>query len=118
MASGDVSRRVIEDYLAYHGTVQTEKVLELFSESAVVEDPAGSQPLDSARAIRTFYEGVHRTNGALLIERVGPILVAGADAVLHVRAALAKPGGPAAMDVIYFFEVDPSGRIQRLRAYY
>ena len=112
------AERLVGDYLTSHASNDLEAVLRLFEDDARVEDPVGSPIHRGLPAIREFYAATHRANGPISIERVGPLLVGGAECALHVRAGLDAEGSPPAMDVIYAIRVGPSGRIASLRAWF
>jgi len=113
-----VAEELIERYLACHGATDLAGVLALFAEEAVVEDPVGS-PVHQGRAeIAGFYRETHARNGPLAIDRIGRVLVCGAEIALHVRARLARDAEGPGMDVIYVVRLDEEGRIESLRAYF
>ena len=85
---------------------------------AVLEDPVGSDPIEGLDAIRAFYRRSQRATGRLRVQRVGPVIVCGREATVHVRAAAHKTGFDPAFDVIYTFACDEQGRIARLRAFF
>ena len=105
-------------YLERHARNDLAGVLELFSSSAVVEDPVGTPVWTGLEAIRSFYSGTYLRNGRMRVEPVGPVLVGGFELVAHVRAALDAPGSPPAMDVIYVIRFAADGKIESLRAWY
>lgn len=116
--SEERAERLVGAYLSSHAANDLEGVLGLFEAEACVEDPVGSPVHRGLPAIRAFYAATHRANGPISIERVGPLLVAGDECALHVRAALEAKGSPPAMDVIYVIRIGPSGRIASLRAWF
>lgn len=109
---------VLDRYLAAHVGNDTEAVLALFAEDAVVEDPVGSPPRVGRADIGDFYRSLHEADRDLRVERVGPTLVGGDQVAAHVRASLGLPGSPPPMDVIYVLRLAASGRISRLCAFY
>lgn len=116
--SVEAAERLVGAYLSSHAANDLEGVLQLFEEEACVEDPVGSPVHSGLPAIRAFYAATHRANGTIAIERVGPLLVAGTECALHVRARLEAKGSPPAMDVIYVIRIGASGRIAGLRAWF
>ena len=114
----ETGSQIFERYLARHAAADLEGVIALFADDATVEDPVGSPIHDGIDAIRGFYRETHARNGVLDIERVGPILIGGAELAAHVRARLASPEAPPAMDVIYSLCFDEEGRIVALRAFF
>ncbi len=109
---------LVERYLACHAATDLEGVLSLFAEDAVVEDPVGAPVRRGRSEILEFYRETHARNGRLVFERIGRVLVAGDEVVLHVRARLARDVDGAGMDVIYLLAVDRGGRIRSLRAFF
>ena len=118
MTSPDRVRDTVERYLDAHAGAQTSKVIGLFSPGATLEDPVGSEPHVGFDSVRVFFTRVHERNGTLHLEPVSPIIVAGAEATVHVRAWGVDAEPATAVDVIYIFTVDPQQRISRLRAFF
>ena len=116
--SNEIACEIFERYLACHAALDLEGVLSLFGDEAIVEDPVGSAIHRGVEAIRSFYRETHARNGALEIERVGPILTGGAELAAHVRARLVSADAPPAMDVIYSLRFDEHERIVSLRAFF
>ncbi len=110
--------RLFENYLACHGSADTDGVLALFSEDACLEDPVGAPALTGRAAIREFYRETHARQGHLAFERVGPVLVRGDELAVHVRARLERDTEGPGTDVIYTLRLDGEGRIRGLRAYF
>lgn len=110
---------LVERYLACHGATDLEAVVALFADDATLEDPVGTPVLRGREAIRAFYRATHARNGRLVFERVGPLLVAGDELALHVRARLERAPASPGMDVIYTLRLEPEdGRILALRAFF
>ena len=84
----------------------------------MLEDPVGAPSYAGLDQIREFYERTHRRQGRLRVERVGPVIVRGDQATLHVRAAAESRGDQSGMDVIYVVTVDEQARITRLLAFF
>jgi steroid delta-isomerase len=109
---------LFEAYLDAHARNDLAAVVALFADGAVLEDPVGTEPHRGRAAIRAFYAETHARNGRLEIERIGPGLLCGGEFVAHVRARLTAPGGPPAMDVVYWIQPAASGRIAWMRVWY
>ena len=118
MSLADEGEALIASYLAKHAVIDLDGVLALFQDDATVEDPVGSPIHHGIDAVRAFYAATHQRNGPMTIERVGSALHGGSEIAVHVRAALAKPGSPPAMDVIYVIRVGSLGKIASLRAWF
>ena len=118
MTDRDRAETLLERYLDRHAATDLEAVVALFEPDAIVEDPVGTTPHRGREAIRAFYAGTQARNGALSIERVGPMLLGGDELAVHVRAGLLREGAPPPMDVMYTIKVSPAGRIAELRAWY
>ena len=116
--STEIAEELVSRYLTAHSQNDLEAVLALFEEGAIVEDPVGSPVHQGGAAIHRFYAETHSTNGPMTIEREGPVLVAGDEIAVHVRAGLDKPGAPPPMDVIYVIRLSPSRQIASLRAWF
>ncbi len=111
---------VLERYLAAHAAADTMAVVGLFSPGATLEDPVGAAPHVGIDAIRSFFRSAHERQGRLRLDPVGPVIVGGDEAAVHVRAsgADADPDEGPVFDVIYVLTVDPQRRIKRLRAFF
>lgn len=118
MVDRAVVEAVVERYLELHAACALEPLLALFRADAVLEDPVAAPAIQGDAAIRAFYTRTHQTNGALRIERVGPVIVCGHEATAHVRAAAEKSDFDPEVDVIYSFHCDSEGRIELLRAFF
>lgn len=118
MAGREDTGSLVERYLDAHASCRLEAIVALFGSDAVLEDPVGSQPIEGLEAIRSFYRRSHRTTGELRLERVGPIIVCGQEATVHVRATAQTTGFDFPVDVIYSLAADGDGRIARLRAFF
>ena len=114
----DASEAAFAAYRKRHARNDLEGVLELFSSSAVVEDPVGTPVWTGLAEIRSFYSGTYLRNGTMRVDPVGPALVGGDELVAHVRAALDAPGSPPAMGVICVIRFAADGKIESLRAWY
>jgi len=113
------ARALFESYLERHRECDLEGVLELFAEDAVLEDPVGSPLHVGQDALREFFRATHRRNGRLHIERPGPVIMCGREAVCHIRASAAVTNFELSLDVYYTLIVDSAGeRIASLRAFF
>lgn len=112
-------RAAAHAYLDAHGAAQLEAVLALFAPTAVLQDPVGTPPRSDPSAIREFYAATHARQGGLHLDLVGPVIVCGNEASLHVRARrVDAPSSEASTDVIYTLAVDEDGAITSLRAWF
>ncbi len=118
MSESQLARATIESYLERHALCDLEGVVALFADDGVLEDPVGSQPHVGRTAIREFFRAAHERNGELQVERVGPVVVCGHEAAVHIRAAARSTDFALRLDVLYSFAVDASGAITSLRAFF
>ena len=118
MSESPLARVAIEAYLERHASCDLEGVVSLFASDALLEDPVGSPPKVGRVAIRDFFRATHERNGSLRIERVGPVVVCGREAAVHIRAAARSTDFELQLDVLYTFAVDAAGAITSLRAFF
>ena len=118
MAGREDTGSLVERYLDAHASCRLEAIVALFGSDAVLEDPVGSQPIEGLEAIRSFYRRSHGAAGEVRRGRVGPIIVRGQEATVHLRAAAQGTGFDFPVDVIYSLAADGDGRIARLRAFF
>ena len=118
MSRPTTTGKVLEHYLEAHASCDLETVVDLFCDDAVLEDPAGSEPHVGRASIRAFFAASHRENGRLAVERLSPVIGAGAEAALHIRAATETADYAFSVDVIYLVSLADDGRIASLRAFF
>jgi len=118
LSEREVVRAAIEAYLERHASCDLEGVVSLFHRDAVVEDPVGSPVHVGRVAIREFFRATHERNGSLRVQRVGPTVVCGREAAVHVRAAARSAGFEPEVEVLYTFAVDAAGKITAMRAFF
>ena len=106
---------LVDTYLdaVSHGDVDT--IVMMYAHDATLEDPVGSDAVHGRDAIRRFYERALR-RASLHCERTGPVCSTGAALAFPFRLTVAD--GAMVLDVIDVFELDASGAIRSMRAYW
>lgn len=108
--------QVMQDYVDAVGGDDVDKVLDLYTDDAVVEDPVGSEPYIGREGLRTFYQTA--------VDSVEKMVLEG-----NVRARekwgacgmLAYPKGmdlQYAMETMDVMEFNDEGKITRMTAYW
>ncbi len=106
---------LVDTYLTAVTRGDIETIVALYADDATLEDPVGSDPAHGRDAIRAFYERALRRM-SLRCERTGPVCSTGAALAFPFRLTVGD--GAMVLDVIDVFELDPSGAIRSMRAYW
>ena len=112
-------QHIAETLQAYVDAVSgddVEKVIELFAEDGVVEDPVGSEPHTGHDQLRTFYR--------VAVESVEKMVLEGRPRVRDHYGACAMLAYPKGMDLKFCMETldvmefNTAGKITRMTAYW
>lgn len=110
-------KTAMQNYIDFFNGDDLEGILSLYAEDAVVEDPAGSEPVRGKAAIAEFYRKV--VNGNTRIRREEPIRGShensGAMAV-HIETKV--EGATVVIHVIELMTFNDDGLITGMKAYW
>ncbi|WP_020498697.1 nuclear transport factor 2 family protein [Sciscionella marina] len=112
----DRIREVIEEYLQLLGSEQLDRITELFTSDALVEDPAGSKPKSGSSEIRELYRVLHELGKSKV--RRHSIRIGSAIAVVHFTITTTTETQRIELSPIDVMEFTDQGRIHRMRAFW
>lgn len=107
---------VADNYLRYLNEKNLEGILSLYADSATVEDPVGSKPIEGKAALRKFYSGA--VNIDLKLTRTGPVRIAGVEIAFPFQLLMTVNGTSMRTDIIDVFRFDEAGKIVSMRAFW
>ena len=104
----------MESYVRLLAAGDTDGIMDLYGENPSVEDPVGGKPVVGREAVRAFYTQA----GAIKVELVGPVVVAGLEGAMRMSAELEMAALKGFIDVIETMKFDDQGKIVKMRAYW
>jgi steroid delta-isomerase len=119
VATAEQIRNAFERYVVLLTARDVDGIAALYAEDATVEDPAGSEPLVGRAAIREFYAAaIARVQPT--VELTGPVrvLADGRGGAAPLRSYGIRDGRAVTLDIIDVFELDESGLVTAMRAYW
>jgi len=112
----DRARKAALAYVDTFSNGDIDARLALFAPEASFEDPVGTPPITGHAALRAFWEQGAALGVAITVEHIAAN--AGSAAMLFTARLTAAGSAPVAMRVIEIVEVDESGLIVRMHAYF
>ena len=106
----------VHQYIKGVSTQDISAIRELYAESAVVEDPVGSDPHVGIEAICAFYE--QGFPAQVHLDLTGPVRCAGTSAAFPFVCTTNFGGTKMRIDVIDVFEFNEKGKVQSMKAYW
>ncbi len=110
----ELLRNTMKSYIKLLAAGDTDGIMNLYGENPSVEDPVGGNPIIGREAVRAFYTGA----GAIKVEIVGPVVIAGVEGAMRIIAQLEMAALTGFIDVIETMTFDDQGRIVSMRAYW
>jgi steroid delta-isomerase len=116
-------RSTIDNYVTRMSNGDREQWLDLFADTATVEDPVGTPIRQGRESIGEFFDFAQSLADRLTLERSGPVRVVGNEAAWPMQAISELGGERFVVDIIdvMTFEdatVDGEARISSLRAFW
>jgi steroid Delta-isomerase len=116
--STNTIEKVVADYFAATRAMDLDAWLATFDKDAVSYEPTGELPLTGYEALSQFFQAI-----AGAFEKVGlteeQVFVVGNEAAVKwIGRGIGKNGREVTFEGIDIFEVNPAGKIQKLRAYW
>lgn len=108
--------QVVDNYLKGLNTKDLSLILSLYSDSATVEDPVGSQVIKGMDSLRMFYSGA--VNMDLELTRMGAVRVAGNEAAFPFELIMMIDGKKTRTEIIDVFKFNADGKIISMRAFW
>jgi steroid delta-isomerase len=106
----------VHEYVAAFAAHSADRVVALYADNAVVEDPIGTPRHEGLAAIRAFYEGSIATGATL--ELTGPVRVVQDIAAFAFSVHLEWQGAKQRIDVIDTFRFNDDNKVVEMRAYW
>lgn len=110
----ELLRNTMKSYIKLLAAGDTDGIMNLYGENPSVEDPVGGNPIIGREAVRAFYTGA----GAIKVEIVGPVVIAGVEGAMPITAQLEMAALTGFINVIETMTFDDQGRIVSMRAYW
>jgi len=116
MTTPEHMQQTVDRYLAAINAGDMEAVMDLYSDDASVEDPAGTEPRRGEEILQ-FYNNAFA--GGAKVELTGPVRLSAKAAAFPFRAEITRTDGPTIIvEVIDVFEFDNAGKVARMTAYF
>jgi len=112
--SAEHIRGAMKQYVTYLAAGDVDGIMGLYGDNPSVEDPVGAKPIVGRDAVRAFYTRA----GALKVELVGAVRVAGLEGAMPMIAQLEMGALKGFIDVIDTMKFDERGKIVSMRAYW
>lgn len=107
---------IIETYVAGYAAGDLDRILSIFDDDAIVEDPVGAAAHKGKEAVKSFFAaGV--SMGAKL-KLLGDIRCAGDSAAFVFAVDVNFDGGNKRIEVIDVFRFNADGKVTEMRAYW
>lgn len=107
---------IADDYLRYLNEKDIDRILSLFAENAVIENPVGSDLQVGKTALRKFYSDAVRKD--LFATKTGPVRVAGSAVAFPFQLRVTVDGVPMVTDVIDVIRFDDADKIVSMRSFW
>ena len=105
-------KKVVDKYIAAINEANIDQIREIFAETAIVEDPVGSELKEGIEAIAAFFGGLFEKGAQA--ELIGSVRCAGNAAAFPFTITM----GPVKVEPIDVFEFDDEGKIGSMKAYW
>lgn len=106
----------VDNYMRGLNQSDLELIMSLYSDSATVEDPVGSDLVRGGQALREFYTGAVAAD--LVVTRTGPVRISGNEAAFPFQLRMRTDGVVSVTDIIDVFRFNVDGKIVSMRAYW
>jgi steroid delta-isomerase len=112
-------RDAVLTYFASFATADVDRIVGLFAEEAVVEDPVDGARMQGAAALRAFFAGgFDYVGGGYRFEPEGSVRIAGNHAACAAIAICDKANPPFRLDTLDVMTFDEAGKIVAMKAYW
>ncbi len=107
---------IVNHYMAAINAGDMHAVMDLYSDNAAVEDPAGTPPKTGAD-ILAFYQNAF--SGGAKVELTDNIRISAKTAAFPFRAEIGQADGKVLIvEVIDIFEFDEAGKVEKMTAHF
>jgi steroid Delta-isomerase len=110
-------KAVLIEYIEAFNAADAQRIVALFADDAIVEDPYGSRPLRGRAAVADFYAMATAT-GARLEIVAPPRGSHGNAATISFVVHATFQGGPMRFDVTDVMTFNAAGKIERMQAFW
>jgi len=111
-------KTTVNRYVERHCAGDIEGIVDNFSATASVWDPADTAPHVGREALLAFFAGTHQMADKLILTITGPIRCAGNQAAFPMTAESHIGEMKLGVDIIDVMSFDDDGRIAEMRAYW
>jgi steroid Delta-isomerase len=119
MPSPEHMRDAVLTYFASFETADVDRIVALFADDAVVEDPIGGARMEGIKAIRAFFTGgFDYVGGGYRFVPEGKVRVAANHAACAAIATCDKADPPFRLETLDVMTFDEAGKIAAMKAYW
>ncbi|MGB6183418.1 MAG: nuclear transport factor 2 family protein [Rhodococcus sp. (in: high G+C Gram-positive bacteria)] len=113
--SSDEIRNTVQRYLDMVATGTADQIMAMYAETAVLEDPVGSEPRSTAESIREFYAMIEPLQSSTTLQTMR---VSGQAAAFHFEVRTVVGDTEITVSAIETMEFDDAGLITSMRAFW
>ena len=119
MPTPEHMRDAVLAYFASFATADVNRIVALFAENAVVEDPIGGARMEGQAAIRGFFQGgFDYVGGGYQFVPEGNVRIAANHAACAAIAICDKADPPFRLETLDVMTFDDAGKIVEMKAYW
>tara|TARA_B100000029_G_scaffold512526_1_gene609407 strand:- start:1103 stop:1489 length:387 start_codon:yes stop_codon:yes gene_type:complete len=119
MKSENITKEVVSNYFEAWKTNNKEKLLSLFTEDSIWEDPVGSKPNTGLEEIANFWDNAHLDNSTILTPIISKEIYLGYEALVSFTMQIRdKEMKGMDLEVIDYFKISNKGNIDIARAFW
>ncbi len=119
MPTPEHMRDAVLAYFASFETADVDRIIALFADNAVVEDPIGGARMEGIQAIRGFFTGgFDYVGGGYSFVPEGNVRIAGNHAACAAIATCDKADPPFRLETLDVMTFDEAGKIVAMKAYW
>jgi steroid delta-isomerase len=117
MPSPEQVRAAVDAYAAAYRDNDRDAFLDLFADDGVIIDPVGTPAHAGREARGAFWDNVHQLTERITFD-VKDVVVCGNEAVMVFGIHAGTGDSGIVLDAVDIFEVDDSGKITLMKAYW
>jgi steroid delta-isomerase len=119
MPTPEQMRDAVLTYFASFATADTDMIVDLFTDDAVVEDPVDGARMEGKAALRAFFSGgFDYVGGGYRFEPEGAVRIAGKHAACAAIATCDKADPPFRLETLDVMTFNEAGKIVAMKAYW
>ena len=119
MAPENITKETVLNYFQAWKTNDKEKLLLLFTEESIWEDPVGSKPNVGLKQIASFWDNAHLDQSTTLNPVINKEIYLGEEALVSFTMQIRDNDGKGMdLEVTDYFKVNKNGNIDIARAFW